>query len=228
MVPLKGTTLHLMPAEQATASSSSTGGTNKARAPSLNCCRAVRSTRGLPPAAGCARHWFQHREAESFGRFGDGVVKRYRVLEGTMRNPLRAGRQPFLHRVNGPGECGGVGAVDLHRVEAVQPQMLVEPFSAALLLHGAALFDAATVEDHERSHEAAVLCTPPARRPVAATLLLESAVAEEYHQPLAGQGHVHVLQFGKAEIAPLGQPPAVFGPTWLPSGEAGCPCASIA
>lgn len=129
----------------------------------------------------------------------------YRVLNGALRNSSRAGRQPLLHRVNGPGERGGVGAVDLHRVEAVQPQMLVEPFSAPLLLHGAALFDAATVEDHERCHEAAVFCPPPARRPVTATLLLESAVAEEHHQPLAGQGHVHVLQFGKAEIAALGQ-----------------------
>src|SRR5260221_8883729 len=33
-----------------------------------------------------------------------------------------------------------------HRVEAVQPQMLVEPFSAPLLLHGAALFDARSEE----------------------------------------------------------------------------------
>jgi hypothetical protein len=48
MVPLQGTMLHLVPAEQATASSSSCDGTNRARAPSLNCCRAIWSTRGLP------------------------------------------------------------------------------------------------------------------------------------------------------------------------------------
>ena len=49
-----------------------------------------------------------------------------------------------------------------------------------------------------------ILGAPPTRRPVAAALLLERAIAEEHHQALAAQRHVHVLQFREAEITTLG------------------------
>tara|TARA_R110000823_G_scaffold28365_2_gene82613 strand:+ start:308 stop:607 length:300 start_codon:yes stop_codon:yes gene_type:complete len=81
--------------------------------------------------------------------------------------------------------------------------MASEPFDAALLEQGGALLDAPAIGNHHRCHQAAVFCPPPAWRPVAAALFLEGTVAEKGHQPFAGQGHVHVFQLGKAEIASL-------------------------
>jgi hypothetical protein len=148
--------------------------------------RECASTRGLPASGRlCAAFVPCPGEAEALRRLGDGVVQRHRVLDAPGRDGRRTGREPFFHGVHGPRERGRVRAVDLHRIESVQAQVLVEPLLAALLLHRAALLDAASVEDHERGDEAAVLGAPPARRPVAAALLLEGAVAEEHHQPLA-------------------------------------------
>ena len=73
------------------------------------------------------------------------------------------------------------------------------------------MLDAATIEDHDRRHMAAVLGAPPAGRPVAAPLLLESAVAQEGHQPLARQRDVDVLQLGEPEIAALGDATGCIG-----------------
>ena len=65
------------------------------------------------------------------------------------------------------------------------------------------LLDPAAIGNHDRQHRAAVLGPPPAWHPVAAPLLFGGAVREERHQRLTGQGHVCILQFGKAEIAAL-------------------------
>ena len=43
--------------------------------------------------------------------------------------------------------------------------------------------------------------TPPARRPVAATLLFKRPIAEEGDETLAFERHVHVFELGETEIA---------------------------
>ena len=82
-------------------------------------------------------------------------------------------------------------------------QMASEPFDAALLEQGGTLVNAAAIGNHDGHYQTSVLATPPARCPIAAALFLEGTVAEKGHQPFAGQGHVHVFQLGKAEIASL-------------------------
>src|SRR5690606_15649951 len=87
------------------------------------------------------------------------------------------GTQGILGLDDGACDRHGIPAVHDDGREAVVAKVLGEPGGAALLHDLGPLLDAAAVEDHDRDGEAAILRAPPARRPVAAALLLERAVA---------------------------------------------------
>ncbi len=141
------------------------------------------------------------RKAEALDGFGDGVGQAHRVFRVTVDDGFVGAAQAAGHADDGPGKGGRIAAVDIDRVKAVERQMLAQPVDTANLRHGRALVDTPAVGDHDRHHQPAVFTAPPARRPVAAALLLEGAVAEEGHQFLPRQRHVYVLQAGKAEVA---------------------------
>ncbi len=82
--------------------------------------------------------------------------------------------------------------------------MLAETFQPFVSAQLGALLDTSAVGDHDRQGQAAILGTPPARNPVAATLLLGRAVGQECHQRLARQRNVSILQFGEAQVAAFG------------------------
>ena len=114
---------------------------------------------------------------------------------------LDAVQKPRLHHVDAPGNARGIAAIKANRLEAIELQVSLQPGFAALLVDLRALIDAAAIEDHDRRHQSRILGMPPTRRPVSAALFLERAVAEKGHQAFAGQGRVHIVQFGEAEIA---------------------------
>ena len=103
--------------------------------------------------------------------------------------------------MNAPGNAGRIATIQADGFKTVESQVAIEPVVAALLLDLAALFDAAAVEHHDRRHQARVVRAPPARRPVAAALLLECAVAQERDQSLARQRRVHIVQLRKTQVA---------------------------
>ena len=140
-------------------------------------------------------------EAVALDRLGDRVGQQYRVAGETILDGFVLLRQTLRHVHDRPGEGGRVAPVDVDGFETVELQMFAEPVHAARLGHGGALVDAAAIGDHDRHHQPGVLAPPPARRPVAAALLLEGAVTEKAHQLLARQRHVHILQAGEAQIA---------------------------
>ena len=141
------------------------------------------------------------REAKTFLRLGDHVGQLDRIA------PIRAcgeGAQRVFGFNNGPCDRHRITSINDDRIEAVVAQVLGQPGSATFLHDLGALLDAPSVENHDRDGEAAVLGAPPARRPVRATLFLESAITEECHQAFSRQRRVHILQPGEPQIAAFG------------------------
>lgn len=147
-------------------------------------------------------------EAEPFLGLGDDIWQPGGITS------FRRGGEPFqrlLRRQDRPGDCGRVTAIDDQRLEAVMAHILCQPSGTAFLDDLRALLDPASVEDHHRNRETAVLGSPPARCPIRAALLFERAVAQEGHQALSRQGHMHVLQCGEAQVSAFGDCPCGMG-----------------
>src|SRR3546814_17363737 len=89
---------------------------------------------------------------------------------------------------NGPSEGRRIAPVDGERIEAVEPQMIGEPFGAALLGDLRALLDPPAIEDHHGNGKAAIFREPPARRPLGAALFHASPVSQTEHNT-AGTEH---------------------------------------
>src|SRR5690554_1930133 len=112
-------------------------------------------------------------ETETLLGLGDDVGQGRRI---TTLRVIGKGLQLVFGHDDGPGKGGWIATVDDHRVEAIMTLVFGQPLGAAFLHYLGALLDAPTVENHHRNRHPAVLGTPPARRPVRATLLLEGAI----------------------------------------------------
>src|SRR5690606_25630479 len=82
-----------------------------------------------------------------------------------------------------------------------------QPSRTAFLNDIGALLNTPAVENHHRHDIATVRRPPPAGGPVAATLLLECAVAQEHGETFSGQWHVNVLNLSKTEVTAFGYAP---------------------
>ena len=171
--------------------------------------------RGVSYCATCDGFFFRGREVVVVGG-GDSAAEEALFLtrfasKVTLihrRNSLRASqilqKRIFEHEKINVIWDTVITSINDDRIEAVVAQVLGQPGSATFLHDLGALLDAPSVENHDRDGEAAVLGAPPARRPVRATLFLESAITEECHQAFSRQRRVHILQPGEPQIAAFG------------------------
>src|SRR5690606_41944687 len=116
---------------------------------------------------------------------------------------FRSGQSVF-HFQQRPRVSSGVMAIDLEWVETIQAEMVHQPSRTAFLNDIGALLNTPAVENHHRHDIATVRRPPPAGGPVAATLLLECAVAQEHGETFSWQWHVNVLNLSKTEVTAFG------------------------
>src|SRR5690606_14902335 len=116
------------------------------------------------------------RETKTFNRFGNRIRQLDRILIFADDDAAVLFLQITRHGNNGPGKCRRITAININWFKTIQAQMFTEPAHTTGLGHGGALVNTTTVGNHDWHHQTTVLTAPPARSPVAATLLFKGTI----------------------------------------------------